>query len=408
MPISDIEFLDSLTGFAVTGSKTVFDTNYILKTTNGGDNWFVSYKDYNNYFKVIFLDNYIGYVCGSSFQINGIIYKTTNAGDNWFTLNTPFGMNYDDMSVLNEDTIWVADDNSLNGGIYRTTNGGQNWTQQYFNPSNNPDKIYMYNSNIGFFSTGFQLFKTTNSGFNWSVIPSEGGFSYMYFKDSLNGWKAAGDIKKTTNGGLNWQAQTLPVGGIIQVSSLIEFFQVNNDTLWGVGGTVRYGPGNERGLIYKTSNGGENWGYQIPDTVIHLWKYYNIDFSNKLNGWSFVPNSNVHTVTGGNDTTYYTGINHASNKIPTGFKLYQNYPNPFNPTTNIRFEIPKTSFVKLIVYDILGKEVATLVNEKLSSGTFEVDWPAPTGNATGYTSGVYFYRIETKDFSETKKMLLIK
>ena len=98
-----------------------------------------------------------------------------------------------------------------------------------------------------------------------------------------------------------------------------------------------------------------------------------------------------------------TGIRKNSHVIPDAFKLKQNYPNPFNPTTNIEFDLNKTSYIKLIVYDILGRKVATLVNEKLSVGSYTVDW-----NASGYPSGIYFYRLETKGFTDVKKMLLIK
>ena len=89
--------------------------------------------------------------------------------------------------------------------------------------------------------------------------------------------------------------------------------------------------------------------------------------------------------------------------IPGEYSLYQNYPNPFNPTTNIKFDLHRTSKISLIVYNILGKEIATLVNEKLSAGSYEVDW-----DASGYSSGVYFYRLITDDFIDTKKMLLVK
>ena len=400
MPISDIEFLDSLVGFAVTSGN---DTNFILKTTNGGDNWFVNFTAYKNFERVVFINNSVGFVCGSSFQLYGAIYKTTNAGGNWFTLNTPFAQNYEDMSVLNEDTIWVVDDNGFDGGVFRTTNGGQNWTFQ-FNPSN---KIYMYNRNIGFISRGAgngTLYKTTNSGLNWTQIPSEHGFEDIYFIDSFTGWKARGDIKVTTDGGLVWNTQAIPSGGMIFTSSIYELKNTNNDSIWGVGGAIKFGPGNYRGIIWKTTNSGNNWGYQIPDTSIHFVNYWEIDFINKLNGWCYrFSQGGVHTVTGGNDTTYYTGINKIGNYIPIGFKLYQNYPNPFNPVTRIKFEIPSSTFISLIVYDILGKEVSTLVNERLSSGSYEVVW-----TATGYTSGVYFYSLITKDFSETKKMLLVK
>jgi len=83
--------------------------------------------------------------------------------------------------------------------------------------------------------------------------------------------------------------------------------------------------------------------------------------------------------------------------------MEQNYPNPFNPTTKIKFDIRKASNTKLTIYNILGKEIATLVNEKLSAGSYEVDW-----NGSGYPSGVYFYKLTTDGFYDVKKMVLIK
>ena len=97
------------------------------------------------------------------------------------------------------------------------------------------------------------------------------------------------------------------------------------------------------------------------------------------------------------------GIKNVSSEIPNGYKLLQNYPNPFNPTTKIRFSLPKNSFANLVVFDALGRELETLVNEQLNAGTYEADW-----SANKFSSGVYYYRLNTGDFTETKKMILIK
>ncbi|MBK8982652.1 MAG: T9SS type A sorting domain-containing protein [Ignavibacteria bacterium] len=96
-------------------------------------------------------------------------------------------------------------------------------------------------------------------------------------------------------------------------------------------------------------------------------------------------------------------IEQVSTEIPSGFSLIQNYPNPFNPNTVIGFSIRTSSFTSLEIFDITGKEVSTLVNENLQPGTYEVDF-----NGSNITGGVYFYRLTTEDFSETKKMILIK
>ena len=98
-----------------------------------------------------------------------------------------------------------------------------------------------------------------------------------------------------------------------------------------------------------------------------------------------------------------TGNENLSGETPVNYNLYQNYPNPFNPVTNIRFDIPSSSQVKLIIYDALGRKVASLLNEKLSAGNYEVEW-----SGIGYSSGVYIYRVTTNEFSDVKKMVLIK
>lgn len=90
-------------------------------------------------------------------------------------------------------------------------------------------------------------------------------------------------------------------------------------------------------------------------------------------------------------------------KILTSHILFQNYPNPFNPTTNICYELLKSGFVKLIVYDALSREVETLVNEKQSAGTYK-----STFNASNYPSGIYFYRLSADGYADTKCMILIK
>jgi hypothetical protein len=96
-----------------------------------------------------------------------------------------------------------------------------------------------------------------------------------------------------------------------------------------------------------------------------------------------------------------TGI--TNNEIPTKYELYQNYPNPFNPTTTIKYAIPSPGFVTLKIYDVLGKEVANLINQEMAAGYYSVD---VDGSNIG--SGVYFYRLESSGFLQTKKMLLIK
>jgi len=101
--------------------------------------------------------------------------------------------------------------------------------------------------------------------------------------------------------------------------------------------------------------------------------------------------------------TIDVGISNYSSLVPDKFSLYQNYPNPFNPSTNIRFDIAKSTFASIVVYDILGKEVSQLVNQVLTPGSYQYSF-----NAGNFPSGIYYYKIQTDQFTDIKKMMLLK
>ena len=96
-------------------------------------------------------------------------------------------------------------------------------------------------------------------------------------------------------------------------------------------------------------------------------------------------------------------VMNSSGIIPSSYELYQNYPNPFNPSTTIRFDLPKAAYTKLTIYDILGREIAKLVNEKLEAGSYDFSW-----DAAGLASGTYIYKLETAGYTDIKKMILLK
>lgn len=406
--IQDITFLDSLTGYA--SARQTGDTSYILKTTNGGDNWQIIRRNFLAMTQMQFLNINTGYAVGA------YIFKTTNGGFNWGQVTAP-SISPEELYVLNEDTIWIISSNTLVGGVFRTTNGGALWEQQFSGGNQNPNRIYMYNARIGFMcnssSASPNIYKTTNSGVNWNInLPGEYFFD-IHFTDSLTGWKCmpgfiAGDscVKKTTNGGINWFKQIIPQGGILTTSQIVKFSFVNKDTIWGTGGQANLNGG--RGVLYRTNNGGSTWKFQIPDTGFGIPAYGSIQFINKNTGWAYLNSTGIHTTNGG-DTTWLTPVTQISTEKPKQYQIFQNYPNPFNPKTNIKYSIisnlkGETSNVKLIVYDIQGKEAAILVNEKQSAGTYEVDF-----SGRGYSSGVYFYTmfINGRQY-DSKKMILIK
>jgi hypothetical protein len=144
------------------------------------------------------------------------------------------------------------------------------------------------------------------------------------------------------------------------------------------------------GYQFRGWNGAGNGSYTSPDST-GLDSMHTMSITNAIvetARWTFIP----------------VGINTISTNVPEKFALHQNYPNPFNPSTNIKFDIAKAGLVSIVVYDILGREVALLVNEVLQPGFYSVPFSA----SDGISSGVYFFRIKANDFTDIKKMLLTK
>lgn len=165
--------------------------------------------------------------------------------------------------------------------------------------------------------------------------------------------------------------------------------------------------GNETGFkIERSTNAGINWslintiGSNITSysdsNLIHTTIYhYRIYAYNQAGNSAY---SNIAF-----DTTFApVGIINNS-QLPKEYNLFQNYPNPFNPKTNIQFDIPTSGFTKITIYDILGCKVIVLVNQELQAGSYKTDW-----DGTDYPSGIYFYRLETDSYKESKRMILVK
>ena len=405
LDIEDVVFLDSLTGYAVA------QLNFILKTTNGGENWSIIYEDTTSvqfiFKKIQFISENEGFA-GGFFGLNYGMMKTTDAGQNWSLVNTPTFA--EDIFVLSSDTIWFVCTEGLTGGVFRTTNGGTSWVRQLSLGSFNPDRIYMIDGRNGFISQvqnqALYVRKTTDSGESWFIVDQGRSSLDMYFADSVSGWSAGFNVslKATTNGGMNWFAQELPIGGNIYITPCLGIEGIGINKLWGVGGVVRFNGLNPRGILYFSSNGGTNWLFQLPDTSIRIGQYFFTDFVDKNNGWAYDKfyATGIHTTTGG-DTTF-TSVRQISDILPGDFILHQNYPNPFNGSTKIRFEINHGGTVSIGIFDITGRKLVELVNKQFTSGEYEVDY---TTNEN--SSGIYFYSLRVDGIlMDTKKMIVLK
>jgi len=151
------------------------------------------------------------------------------------------------------------------------------------------------------------------------------------------------------------------------------------------------------GITYVLKSHATSYQWYVPGRKFDVFQISNTIFT--YNG---VPESPVKSVSY-NSNSRSVNISKLGTEIPENFSLAQNYPNPFNPSTNIKFDIPKSSFVKIIVYDLTGRETEVLVNQQMQPGSYSAEF-----NGTSLSSGIYFYKISAGEFTETKKMSLIK
>lgn len=383
-----VRFLDSNTGFVAGNNGT------LLKTTNGGIFWIQQQTGTNNsFYSMCFPTPNTGYIVGTG----GVLVKTTNAGLNWNLY--PAGTSYPQYAMYFIDAsigYVVATLSLANNSILRTTNGGMNWSTYNLNTSF-LKSVFFINTNTGFvagntFSTGY-VYKTTNGGDNWTQLLNTplGLYFSLFFNNLSTGYSAGQIIAKTTNAGDNWISMFSPTN----IINSIYFSDINTGYASGT-----------NGAIYKTITGGSNWVLQ--QNLVTSNSLLDIKFINASTGYAVGTfGTIIKTTTGGEPV----GIHPKGNEIPETFSLSQNYPNPFNPSTKIEYQIPKTSFVRLTVFDILGREIAKLVNEELAPGIYEIEW-----DGSNYASGIYFYRLTVEDsqtisgfvYSETKKLVLLK
>jgi len=422
-------FINENTGFS--GGDYV-----LLKTTNGGLNWITKLDTNIMYVKDIkFINENTGFILSSprdrwSF-IDSYLLKTTNNGENWninLVISHSMYTNFElrSLSMINANTGWICglQDDQIHWpyttGMYlKTTNGGLNWTYFYKGYGVGLSKIFFSDNNNGLlFDDSVKVYKTSNAGINWNETTfyqsqNHLNFASCYFINSSTGWISYYKyypryslIFKTTNGGNNWISQD-SVYDIIFYS----LFADSVGNCWAVGSKGDLYTPILSSAIYSSSNGGNNWIRQRTPTDYCLNSVY---FVNKNTGWIVGNSGTIIKTTSG----ITSGIKPSSQMIPKGYILFQNYPNPFNPVTTIRYAIPRRSPTDprsgtlrafgddkavLKVYDVLGKEIETLVNEKLQPGTYSVEW-----NASQLPSGVYFYQLRTGDYIETKKMILLK
>ena len=384
--LEDIQFIDANNGWAVGWDNT------ILKTTDGGQTWVTKRSIVKGPFiyGVFFWDANKGWAA----EDNGSILSTTDGGENWSEKSTsaPYLLDFD---FIDANNGWAF--GGL-GTILHTTDGGAQWTSQNTNQTNDFYAGKFFNADTGV-AVGFlgRCIKTTDGGASWSQKSTllSNSFNDLSFIDNITGWAAGYNvIAHTTNGGDTWVMQKVLPDSLYLNG--IHFADSQNG--WASGNSQ-----SGAGIILHTTDGGTNW----TQSNFNFSNFYNLkafSFIGANTGW-VVGDAGVilHTTNGGiTSVKEITG-----NALPQQFVLSQNYPNPFNPSTTIEFSIPKQSFVTLKVYDLLGREVATLVNKELQAGSFKTQFDASSARA-GLASGVYLYRLNAGGFVQTKKLMLMK
>lgn len=361
-------------GFYAIDSSIAYIANWkdVFKTTDGGDNWsyVISTWGSSGFINDIIFsktDPNVGYILSD--PVNGAgtpapVFKTINGGSTWDTLFMNFGSGYYGLtytaSLYGTDHLFFSGNGiplaNINARIHSTSNGGANWFSFVLPGSNLAYKSIIFKENL---TTGvvtcFQKFnkkamRTTNGGQSWFETYEfhEWGDPIVRHAKSSNTWYLVDrmDFKKSINDGITWELTSTINNGSFNTFDITQ----------------------EKDVVYGWMNGLPGTIHRMIDTVKLL-----------------------------------SDISQIGEEIPSGYELKQNFPNPFNPETNLQFSIPRSGHVILKVYNSLGQVVNTLVDENLSQGVYNYSF-----DATGLSSGIYFYRLESADYVDVKRMVLIK
>jgi photosystem II stability/assembly factor-like uncharacterized protein len=398
LQLEAVFFINASTGYVVG------ESGIIRKTSDGGSTWspLVSPITGNWLHGLYYPSSGTGFAVGSSaISARGIIRRGVN--DVWNTVYTgPDGSYYDFLSVHFADSYngWVV---GVNGKIIRTADQGVSWSPQTSGITDGLTSVCAIDmDNVVAVGYNGRILRTTTGGTSWSAI-SSGTAANLYsvhFTSASTGYICGGlstnIVLKTTNGGINWTLTTLPGAG-----GLRSIYFPTPSTGYAVGNLS---------TIYKTVDGGVSWVLQ--SSPISNPEFRDVHFIGADTGYAVGESGSLIKTTNGGGPP--VGVENISGKIPEKFELSQNYPNPFNPTTQIAYAVPKASFVRLTVYNVLGQEVATLVNAEQEVGHVTAVWDGHNSAGQAVGSGLYFYRIEAKPknkedaFVDVKKMLMIK
>ena len=417
---------------------------YYKRSTDGGVNWgndtrLTNHPSFSLYPSIAVSGSTLHLVWQDSRDGNEEIYylRSTNSGSNWEAstrlTNSSGQSKYPSVSVSgNSVHVFWHDFRSGSWKIYykRSSDGGVTWTADARLSDNgapggaegypctcaNGSYVHAawHDSRDGYFEIYYK--RSIDGGNNWSAdvrltndpqgsdvpsISASGNHVHVTWYDQRDG-NSEIYYKRSSDNGANWSSDIrLTNAADNSFFPVIESSENNVHVVWHDRRSSIWRP-----YYKRSSDYGNNWESEIilnneainadhpfialSGTMVHvIWEDYRF--------------SDAEIFYRRNPTGNTIGITSLSSEIPSSFELYQNYPNPFNPATQIKFDIQKAGNVKIAIYDMLGREVELLVNGMMEAGSYNADW-----NATGFASGVYFYKIEAGDFSAVRKMILIK
>lgn len=370
--LKGIQMISSAEGWACGDAGT------ILHTTNAGANWSLLTLTGSDLHQLVFKDASTGLVVGD----NGTVFTTANGGTNWVSKNSGTSLQLRGAGFAGGSTFFAVGDD---GVAVKSTDDGNTWTTLNSGTIERLLCVTAVDQNIWIGARNGLMLFSSNGGTTFASMsnPATDDIKDIQFINASIGFACGSNsfFMYTSNGGANWTSRS---AGIVVGLNGLHF--INQNEGWTVGGA---------GTLYSTTNAGSNWNAITTPTTQDLNSIHSFD---GINAWAV---GNLGVII--SNYTPPTNAENENNIAPNSVLLEQNYPNPFNPSTKIKFTIPEQSKTIIKVYNMVGSEVAILLNEVKQLGSYEVDF-----NAVDLSSGAYFYSIETDNFREVKKMILLK
>lgn len=362
-----------------------------------------------NIFTIVSMDSYLlaGTLRYGQSGTSSGIYRSNDNGVTW----SPFSLSPKGIFTIIKDSLKLLA--GTDDGLFISTDGGSNWYKPNLGFHNAIHSLAVRGQNI--FQSRVNVQLSTNYGGTWNEVLSFSTPTVGIIGNSVLAGTDNNGLYRSINNGANW---TNVDPSLYSTKAFIS----NGDKLYAA---------KENGL-FVSNDSGQTWVRLYNNYTNHMtlsgtniicggssginittnnginWIQKNEGFgSNTAVNYLLIANGILYAAIDSNvwrrPITEIIGIKTISNAVPEYYELFQNYPNPFNPRTNIEFDIIKSGYAKVTVFDVLGKEIIILVDQELGVGSYQVDW-----NATNHPSGIYFYRLDAKDFTMTKKMVLSK